>query len=185
MNEENAAAALLAEKFASPAKPTAIYPESSGVQPLAREDAANGAEHNTKGIHSDYIAATTSEGTTTNGVESVSGVQAYAKLEGPAFAHYITTLQVTLGRKAVVGGGRVRASSAGSAAEASAAARGGGQQQQPDIALGTAKSISRQHARLFYNFMTSRFEMTVSGKNGAFVNDVLLEKGATVPLEHK
>ncbi|KAL1925535.1 uncharacterized protein VTP21DRAFT_418 [Calcarisporiella thermophila] len=88
-------------------------------------------------------------------------VQAYAKLESENFCYYIRTLQVTLGRKA------------NSSAD------------KADIHLGTSKAISRQHARLFYNFTTQRFELTVFGKNGAFVNEHFVEKGVTVPLENK
>ncbi|OBZ81142.1 Fork-head transcriptional regulator 2, partial [Choanephora cucurbitarum] len=87
-------------------------------------------------------------------------VQAYAKLEGEDFCYYIRTLQVTLGR-------RVK------------------KPDSVDIPLGNIKSVSRQHARLFYNFTTQRFEMMVFGKNGAFVNEQFIEKGVTVPLENK
>jgi hypothetical protein len=87
-------------------------------------------------------------------------VQAYAKLEGDEFCYYIRTLQVTLGRK-------------------------GSKNENVDIPLGTTKSVSRQHARLFYNFTTQRFEMMVFGKNGAFVNEHFVEKGVTVPLENR
>ncbi|KAG0216482.1 Pre-rRNA-processing protein fhl1 [Mortierella sp. GBA43] len=87
-------------------------------------------------------------------------VQAYAKLEGDSFCYYIRTLQVTFGRKA-------------------------SSSDHVDIHLGPTKAISRQHARLFYNFTTQRFEMMVFGKNGAFVNDQFVEKGVTVPLENR
>ncbi|ORX53476.1 hypothetical protein DM01DRAFT_1336015 [Hesseltinella vesiculosa] len=87
-------------------------------------------------------------------------VQAYAKLEGEDFCYYIRTLQVTLGRKAT-------------------------KPDNVDIPLGNTKSVSRQHARLFYNFATQRFEMMVFGKNGAFVNERFIERGVTVPLENR
>ncbi|KAI8089058.1 fork head domain-containing protein [Halteromyces radiatus] len=87
-------------------------------------------------------------------------VQAYAKLEGEDFCYYIRTLQVTLGRKAM-------------------------KPDNVDIPLGNTKSVSRQHARLFYNFATQRFEMMVFGKNGAFVNERFVERGVTVPLENR
>ncbi|KAI8328708.1 fork head domain-containing protein [Chlamydoabsidia padenii] len=87
-------------------------------------------------------------------------VQAYAKLEGEDFCYYIRTLQVTLGRKAMT-------------------------PDTVDIPLGNTKSVSRHHARLFYNFSTQRFEMMVFGKNGAFVNERFVECGATVPLENR
>ncbi|KAK3828509.1 MAG: fork head domain-containing protein [Benniella sp.] len=94
------------------------------------------------------------------GETSSEPVQAYAKLEGDSFCYYIRTLQVTFGRKA-------------------------SSSDHVDIHLGPTKAISRQHARLFYNFTTQRFEMMVFGKNGAFVNDQFVEKGVTVPLENR
>ncbi|KAI8380708.1 fork head domain-containing protein [Blakeslea trispora] len=101
--------------------------------------------------------ASTEQATTDNNKETV---QAYAKLEGEDFCYYIRTLQVTLGRKVK-------------------------KPDSVDIPLGNIKSVSRQHARLFYNFTTQRFEMMVFGKNGAFVNEQFIEKGVTVPLENK
>ncbi|KAI9022335.1 fork head domain-containing protein, partial [Phycomyces nitens] len=86
--------------------------------------------------------------------------KAYAKLEGEDFCYYIRTLQVTLGRRVT-------------------------NPDNVDIPLGNTKSVSRQHARLFYNFTTQRFEMMVFGKNGAFVNEQFVEKGVTVPLENR
>lgn len=87
-------------------------------------------------------------------------VQAYAKLEGDDFCYYIRTLQVSLGRKVT-------------------------NPENIDIPLGNTKSVSRQHARLFYNFSTQRFELMVFGKNGAFVNEQFIERGVTVPLDNK
>ncbi|ORE04437.1 hypothetical protein BCV72DRAFT_277693, partial [Rhizopus microsporus var. microsporus] len=89
-----------------------------------------------------------------------SNEQAYAKLEGDNFCYYIRNFQVTLGRTTKV-------------------------PDRVDIPLGNAKSVSRQHAQLFYNFTTQQFEMTVFGKNGVFVNERFIEKGITVPLEHR
>lgn len=87
-------------------------------------------------------------------------VQAYAKLEGEDFCYYIRTLQVSLGRKVT-------------------------NPENVDIPLGHTKSVSRQHARLYYNFSTQRFELIVFGKNGAFVNEQFIERGVTVPLDNK
>lgn len=87
-------------------------------------------------------------------------VQAYAKLEGDDFCYYIRTLQVSLGRKVT-------------------------NPENVDIPLGNTKSVSRQHARLFYNFTMQRFELMVFGKNGAFVNEQFIERGVTVPLDNK
>ncbi|KAK3825935.1 MAG: fork head domain-containing protein [Benniella sp.] len=107
-----------------------------------------------------YPQANTTAATTGPVEPSNEPVQAYAKLEGESFCYYVRTLQVTFGRKA-------------------------SSSDQVDIHLGPTKAISRQHARLFYNFTTQRFEMMVFGKNGAFVNDQFVEKGVTVPLENR
>lgn len=96
---------------------------------------------------------------TTASVDS-GPIQAYAKLEGDDCCYYIRTLQVTLGRKVAKPG-------------------------NVDIPLGNSKSVSRHHARLFYNFVTQRFEIMVFGKNGAFINEQFVEKGVTVPLENR
>lgn len=54
-----------------------------------------------------------------------------------------------------------------------------------DVNLGPSKSISRRHARIFYNFGTGRFELSIIGKNGAFVDDIFIEGGNTIPLHNK
>ncbi|CAI2186356.1 6257_t:CDS:2 [Funneliformis geosporum] len=87
-------------------------------------------------------------------------VQAFAKLEGDNFCYYIKTLQVILGRKA-------------------------GGSDQVDIHLGSTKAISRQHARLYYNFQEQRFELEIFGKNGAYINEQFCERGFKVPLENR
>lgn len=108
-------------------------------------------------------ATTTGDQAPTASSVDMGPVQAYAKLEGQHYCYYIRTLQVTLGRKV----------------------NRPGKSDKVDIPLGNTKSVSRQHARLFYNFATQRFEMMVIGKNGAFVNDQFIERGVTIPLENR
>ncbi|EEB06205.2 fork head transcription factor Fhl1 [Schizosaccharomyces japonicus yFS275] len=84
-------------------------------------------------------------------------VQAYAKLEFDNFSFFVQSLQVTIGRKA-------KSSS------------------HCDLYIDDTKAISREHAKIFYNFSTRRFEFVILGKNGAFVNGEFFEKGRTVPL---
>lgn len=93
-----------------------------------------------------------------NGSEEESRVSAYARLDFESFTFYVQTLQVILGRRAENGSGMV------------------------DVHLGPAKAISRRHAKIFYNFGTQRFELSVLGRNGAFVSDVFVETDSTVPL---
>lgn len=92
-------------------------------------------------------------------LENVPRVSAYARLDFPSFTFYVQTLQVILGRGAESGGSVV------------------------DVDLGSAKAISRKHAKIFYNFGTQRFELSVLGRNGAFVDDKFVETGSTVPLK--
>ncbi|KTW25840.1 hypothetical protein T552_03112 [Pneumocystis carinii B80] len=87
-------------------------------------------------------------------------VQAYAKLEFEAFSFYIQTLQVIIGRKV-------------------------NKLDQVDVHIGSTKAISRQHAKLFYDFTSQRFEIFVMGKNGAFINEEFVECGQTIPLYDK
>lgn len=87
-------------------------------------------------------------------------VSAYARLDFSSFTFYVQTLQVSLGRSAEKGSGMV------------------------DVDLGPVKAISRRHAKIFYNFGTQRFELSVLGRNGAFVDDTFVDTGSTVPLKN-
>ena len=89
-------------------------------------------------------------------------VSAYARLEFENFIFYVQTLQVVLGRKSE-----------------------NDQSHSVDVHLANSKAISRKHAKIFYNFGTERFELSIQGKNGAFVDDSFVERGATVPLTNK
>lgn len=94
------------------------------------------------------------------GDDNVPRVSAYARLDFSTFIFYVQTLQVILGRS-----GNNNA------------------QSIVDIDLGPIKAISRKHAKIFYNFGTQRFELSVLGRNGAFVDDDFVELGSTVPLK--
>ncbi|KAF9382724.1 Pre-rRNA-processing protein fhl1 [Podila verticillata] len=160
MAEETAlAAALLAEKFNSQAlSQTHDHIQEQILQ--AQNHALTPQVATTAAYPSNTTYPQATNTASTNGDATSEPVQAYAKLEGDSFCYYIRTLQVTFGRKA-------------------------SSSDQVDIHLGPTKAISRQHARLFYNFTTQRFEMMVFGKNGAFVNDAFVEKGVTVALENR
>ena len=84
-------------------------------------------------------------------------ISAYAKLEFDHFCFYIQTLALTVGRKAK-------------------------RDDNVDVHLGMSKSISRQHARIYYQFIATTWEIEVLGKNGAFVNDRYIEAGGTCAL---
>lgn len=89
-------------------------------------------------------------------------IQAYAMLDFDSFTFYVQTMQIILGRMV----------------------DGDGGSDSLDIHLGSQKAISRRHAKIFYNFGNQRFELSVLGRNGAFVDDAFVEKGVTVPLHH-
>ncbi|KAJ3050433.1 transcription factor [Rhizophlyctis rosea] len=86
-------------------------------------------------------------------------VHAYAKLEGTDFTYFLRKLQVMVGRKI-------------------------SPSDQVDVHLGNVKSISRQHARIQFNFITGKFEMAIYGKNGAWIDGKHVPANAEpVPLE--
>lgn len=91
-----------------------------------------------------------------------SKISAYARLDFDNFTFFVQTLQVILGRKSndeLLNGSHA-----------------------VDVHLSSKKAISRRHAKIFYNFGTQRFELSIMGRNGAFVDDSFLEKGMTIPL---
>ena len=88
---------------------------------------------------------------------------AYAKLEGNNFQFFVRKLEVTLGRRGL-----------------------NEDNSEIDIDLGNvAKSVSRQHARLTYNFTTFNFDLLVLGRNGVVVDGNIFATGATVSLKDK
>jgi hypothetical protein len=87
-------------------------------------------------------------------------IQAYAMLDFDSFTFYVQTMQILLGRMV----------------------EGDSSTDGLDIHLGNQKAISRRHAKMFYNFGNQRFELSVLGRNGAFVDGNFVEKGITVPL---
>lgn len=87
-------------------------------------------------------------------------IQAYAMLDFDSFTFYVQTMQILLGRMV----------------------EGDSLTDALDIHLGNQKAISRRHAKIFYNFGNQRFELSVLGRNGAFVDGNFVEKGVTVPL---
>ncbi|KAJ3109661.1 DNA helicase mcm9 [Phlyctochytrium planicorne] len=91
--------------------------------------------------------------------DDASRVQAYAKLEGRDLSYFVTKLQVVIGRKAA--------------------------QADVDIDLGISKSISRQHARIQFNFFSELFELVVLGKNGVVINNRYVPiNSPPIPLTH-
>lgn len=94
--------------------------------------------------------------------EENSKISAYARLDFENFTFFVQTLQVVLGRKS---NDEFQTS-----------------HHAVDVHLSSKKAISRRHAKIFYNFGTQRFELSILGRNGAFVDDLFVEKGMTVPL---
>lgn len=84
-------------------------------------------------------------------------ISAYAKLEFEQFSFFIQTLTLVIGRKAK-------------------------RDDNVDVHLGTSKSISRVHAKIYYQFDAMSWEIEVLGKNGAFVNEHYVEAGNTYGL---
>lgn len=79
----------------------------------------------------------------------------FAKLQGEDFEYYMQTYTITLGRN-----------SKKSSVDVDLAGLGGGM------------NISRQHARIYYDFDRRRFVLEVLGKNGCYVKGVLYLPGS-------
>ncbi|CUM68001.1 uncharacterized protein PRCAT00005715001 [Priceomyces carsonii] len=92
-----------------------------------------------------------------------SKITAYARLDFENFTFFVQTLQVVLGRKS--NDDLVH-----------------GIHHSVDVHLSSKRAISRRHAKIFYNFGTQRFELSILGRNGAFVDNSFVEKGITIPL---
>lgn len=95
--------------------------------------------------------------------DETSRISAYARLDFENYTFFVQTLQVVLGRKS---NDELLQSS----------------HHAVDVHLSSVKAISRRHAKIFYNFGTQRFELLILGRNGAFVDDLFVEKDITVPL---
>ncbi|KAG0489403.1 hypothetical protein HPP92_008214 [Vanilla planifolia] len=83
----------------------------------------------------------------------------FAKLQGEDFEYYMQTYSIVLGRNS--------------------------KRAEVDVdlaSLGGGMSISRHHARIFYDFSRRRFALEVLGKNGCFVEGVLHVPG-TAPVK--
>lgn len=93
--------------------------------------------------------------------DGFSRISLYARLDFPNFTFYVQTLQVILGRKI-----------------------DDDQDNSVDVHLGPTKAISRKHGKIFYNFGTQRFEFSILGRNGAFVDETFVETGVTLPLKN-
>ncbi|KAJ9570105.1 Forkhead domain [Nakaseomyces glabratus] len=100
--------------------------------------------------------------TTSDTTASQPTIFAYARLDFESFTFYVQTLHAIIGRRSE-----------------------NDYSHKVDVNLGPSKSISRRHAQIFYNFGTGRFELSIIGKNGAFVDDTFVERGNTVPLKNK
>ncbi|PKA49635.1 hypothetical protein AXF42_Ash004176 [Apostasia shenzhenica] len=79
----------------------------------------------------------------------------FAKLQGEDFEYYMQTYSIVLGRNS--------------------------KRAEVDVdlaSIGGGMSVSRHHARIFYDFSRRRFALEVLGKNGCFVEGVLHVPGA-------
>ncbi|KAG7824421.1 hypothetical protein KL919_002007 [Ogataea angusta] len=139
----------------------------SGDDPLSdcNESTASSAKqvHGTDSSLQLPMAMQSSKGKSFEHGEGSDHIQAYAMLDFENFTFYVQTMQILLGRLV----------------------EGDTSTDSLDIHLGQQKAISRRHAKIFYNFGNQRFELSVVGRNGAFVDDIFVENGVTLPLKDK
>ncbi|KAL3233847.1 Pre-rRNA-processing protein FHL1 [Nakaseomyces bracarensis] len=117
---------------------------------------------NQQTIPENPLASKTGDTSEQNSNTNQPTIFAYARLDFQSFTFYVQTLHAIIGRRSE-----------------------NDFSHKVDVNLGPSKAISRRHAQIFYNFGTGRFELSIIGKNGAFVDDIFVERGNTVPLKNK
>ncbi|SCU77593.1 LAFA_0A02432g1_1 [Lachancea sp. 'fantastica'] len=142
-----------------PLSPSKFQGMSLPPPPLP-ENAVNKQPPSANDINSQLAMTEFQDPATTDSEQSK--ISAYARLDFQSFTFYVQTLQVIIGRRSE-----------------------NDFSHKVDVNLGPSKSISRRHAQIFYNFGTGRFELSIMGKNGAFVDDAFVERGITVQLKNK
>ncbi|KAG7699155.1 hypothetical protein KL915_001447 [Ogataea haglerorum] len=144
-----------------------MTPTLSGDDPLSDcNDSTTPSMKKVQGVDSSLqfpMAMQSSGGKSFEHGEGSDHIQAYAMLDFENFTFYVQTMQILLGRLV----------------------EGDTSTDSLDIHLGQQKAISRRHAKIFYNFGNQRFELSVVGRNGAFVDDMFVENGVTLPLKDK
>ncbi|KAJ1502953.1 transcription factor, partial [Coelomomyces lativittatus] len=91
---------------------------------------------------------------------SLPPVKAFAKLAGYDWTYYITTVNICIGRGCDLLENPMAASFPTSSSTLPS------NLFQVDVDLGPAKTVSRRHATILYNFETSAWELTIFGRNG-------------------
>ena len=92
-------------------------------------------------------------------------INAFAKVCGREWTYYVCDTRIVFGREP----------------EDSRQSFGPG--QQPDekaevhVDMGPSKTVSRNHAQLYFNSNDDRWHFTILGRNGAKINDVMMRKG--------
>lgn len=98
---------------------------------------------------------------------SENSVQAFAKLTGEDWTFYVQDLTVIIGR-------------------ASDSKTPEQEEDKVDLDLGKSKTISRRHAKIFFDFNTRGWKLIVTGRNGVKINNVYTKASEdSIPLESK
>lgn len=120
------------------------------------------------------------------------GVKAYAKVAAQDWTFYITKLAVKIGRSPEAGGGeagrggrrseRHRESGGGSSGTGHDDVDRDEDEDQVHIDLGPSKTVSREHAVISFDSKNEKWVMTVKGRNGVRVNNLLFKPGESRQL---
>ncbi|KAI5480616.1 forkhead box protein J2/J3 [Pseudohyphozyma bogoriensis] len=106
-------------------------------------------------------------------------IRAYAKLEFPTFDIYIQKLSVIVGRRPA--GASAAPAPPPPPADGDGAANGADPAAPPpittDIDLGPIRAVSRQHARLYFDYEMGGWALEVLGRNGVVVEGKWKAKG--------
>ncbi|KAL1887753.1 transcription factor [Ceratocystis pirilliformis] len=109
------------------------------------------------------------------------GVKAYAKIAAQDWTFYVTKLEINIGRSSDAS---ILTAAATTASDAPAPQS---ETTKPEdlvhIDLGPSKTVSRQHALIFFNSEAEQWYLNVKGRNGAKVDGSVLKLGTSKALK--
>ncbi|KAL8842065.1 MAG: hypothetical protein Q9170_000668 [Blastenia crenularia] len=109
-----------------------------------------------------------------NSHSDLGGTQAFAKVSGRNWTYYVKQLEILIGRPPDYASSSLGTGSSPALRYKDAAVQ---------IDLGPSKTISRYHARLFYDGDTVNWQVEVKGRNGLRINDQELSRGVSSIVE--
>ncbi|KAL5612980.1 hypothetical protein BROUX41_003943 [Berkeleyomyces rouxiae] len=106
------------------------------------------------------------------------GVKAYAKIAAQDWTFYVTKLEINIGRSS-----DAAILTTATASDAPAPPSDSKAEDSVHIDLGPSKTVSRQHALIFFNSEAEQWYLGVKGRNGAKLDGTVLKLGTSKALK--